>query len=64
MRSIPAQTIQGIAAKAITLTFDSGLYPDDPDSPLNDWDWDHYCLHMFVEDVKRLASLSDCRFAA
>ncbi|WP_156941282.1 hypothetical protein [Mesorhizobium sp. LSHC422A00] len=33
MRAIPAQSIQGIAAKAATLRFDTGLYPDDPAAP-------------------------------
>lgn len=56
MRAIPAQSIHGIAAKATTLKFDTGLYPEDPERPPKDWDWDVECLHLFVEDVRRLAA--------
>lgn len=55
LHAIPAKTIAGIAAKAETLQFDTGLYPKDPERPINEWDWDVECLHLFIEDARRLA---------
>jgi len=52
IRAIPAATIAGIAAKAATLQFDTSLYPEEPERPLRDWDWDVECLYLFVQEVK------------
>ncbi|TPL75124.1 hypothetical protein [Mesorhizobium sp. B2-3-15] len=56
MRAIPAHSVAGIAAKATTLQFDTSLYPDQPEAPLNEWNWDVECLHLFIEEVRRLAA--------
>lgn len=56
LHAIPAKTIAGIAAKAETLQFDTSLYPKEPERPINEWDWDVECLHLFVEEVSAMAA--------
>ncbi|TIX16687.1 MAG: hypothetical protein E5V41_12800 [Mesorhizobium sp.] len=62
LHAIPAKTIAGIAAKAQTLRFDTGLYPEEPERLMKDWDWDVECLHLFVQEASAMAASFDARF--
>jgi len=49
IRVLPATTFQGLAVKALSLTFATSLFDEEPD----DMDWDQFCLRGFATEVLR-----------
>jgi hypothetical protein len=49
IRALPATTFQGLAVKALHLTFDTSLFDEEPE----DMDWDQFCLRGFATEVLR-----------
>src|SRR5206468_8374237 len=47
IRALPATTFQGLAVKALHLTFDTSLWDENPDN----MDWDQFCLRGFATEV-------------
>jgi len=47
--ALPATTFQGLAVKALQLTFDTSLWNEDP----HDMDWDQQMLRNFATEVLR-----------
>jgi hypothetical protein len=49
IRTLPATTVQGVAVKALPLTFSTSLWDENPD----DMDWDQFCIRGFATEVLR-----------
>ena len=57
MRELPAQTLQGLAAKARLAQFDAQPRSFvDMAGPERDWDWDVLCLEKFIREIERFAA--------
>jgi len=49
IRDMPISGPKSLLVKAKALQFDCGLLP--MEGPLNDWDWNEECLHIFIAQV-------------
>jgi hypothetical protein len=55
IRSREAATPAGLVVKAKALRWDASLYGDD-NAPVEEWDWDKECVHLFIAELKRFAA--------
>ena len=55
IRNKQAATPAGLVVKAKALRWDACLYGDD-ELPVEEWDWDKECVHLFIAELQRFAA--------
>ena len=54
IRNREAATLTGLLVKAKALRWDADLYGDEK-LPIEDWDWEKECVHLFIAELQRFA---------